>query len=128
MDTQRRHVSLEDLVGSWIVGANHERIGRVVDVQVSPGPTCRVTGLMYGRSSWLYRLHVLEPLVRRFGMHVAVHVIPWQAVERFERFTVKLKPGWEGEARHIDVTPEADPGGGEDAPAHISGSREPGLE
>jgi sporulation protein YlmC with PRC-barrel domain len=97
MDKNERQFFLEDLVGSQILSPDNQRVGHVVDVQVAPQADFRVTGLLYGPYGWLHRLRVLEPLMRRLGMHTRVHVIPWRSVERFERFTVTLKPGWETE-------------------------------
>jgi len=108
MATQDGEFYLEDLIGSKIVSPDRRRVGHVVDVQVTRTPEHRVTGLMYGRYGWLYRLHVLEPYVRSLGLHATVHVIPWRAVDRFERFTVTLKPGWEEADEALDVTPEAE--------------------
>lgn len=84
---------MEDLIGSKIVTAEGQEIGHVVDALISEGPEYCVTHLLYGRSGWLYRLHVFEPITQKFGLHVPSHVIPWEAVERFERFTVTLKSG-----------------------------------
>jgi hypothetical protein len=97
METSDRQFYLEDLVGSQILSPDRHRVGHVVDVQVSPDPDFRVTALLYGRYGWLHRLRVLEPLMRRLGMREIARIIPWRAVDRFERFTVTLKAGWEDE-------------------------------
>ena len=97
METTDRRFYLEDLVGSQILSFDRHHVGHVVDVQVSPAPDFRVTGLLYGRYGWLHRLRVLEPLMHRLGMRATARIIPWRAVDRFERFTVTLKSGWEDE-------------------------------
>lgn len=98
MDTQTREFYIEDLIGSRIVSSERQYIGHVVDVEVSPGPERRVTGLLYGRASWLYRLHILHP-VQHSGLPAEIHVIPWRAVADFQRFIVTLKPDWQAEER-----------------------------
>jgi hypothetical protein len=107
METHHRQFYLEDLVGSRIVSPDRRLVGHVVDVQVSPAAGFRVTGLMYGRYGWLYRLHVLEPFVRRLDLRATIQVIPWRAVDHFEHFTVTLKPGWQDMERYLDVKSEA---------------------
>lgn len=82
---------LEDLIGSKIVSAEGKHIGRVVDVRIATTPNYHVTGLLYGGSGWLNRLHVFDTLTHRFGLHADPHIIPWDAVTRFEHFTVTLK-------------------------------------
>jgi sporulation protein YlmC with PRC-barrel domain len=86
-------ISIEDLVGSKIVTSEGKEIGRVVDVQVSPGPKYKVVALVFGRYGWLYRFHVLQPFVKTFGLRHEPRTVPWDAVKCFEHFTVTLKPG-----------------------------------
>jgi sporulation protein YlmC with PRC-barrel domain len=86
---------LEDLIGSKIVTADGKSIGRVVDIQVSTGPEHEVSALIFGKYAWLYRLHVLRPFARTFGFQHQPCIVPWSAVDRFERFVVTLKAGQE---------------------------------
>lgn len=88
---------IEDLIGSKVVTAEGQPLGRVVDIQITAGPYYEVIALILGEVAWLYRFNVLQPFVRRFGLHLKPHVILWDAVKTFERFTVTLKPGmtWE---------------------------------
>lgn len=95
---------LEDLIGSHILNSGHQFIGHVVEVAVTPAPEYRVIGLMYGRSSWLYRLRVLEPLLLWFSARGPVRMIAWRAVARVERFTVILAPGWEAADEALEPT------------------------
>ena len=92
-------VSMADLIGSKIVTADGKKIGHVVDIEVTRGPEYEVTGLVFGRYAWLYRFDVLYPFARAFGLDVEPDTIPWHAVERFEQFTVILKPGREHEIK-----------------------------
>jgi sporulation protein YlmC with PRC-barrel domain len=85
-------ISIADLIGSKIVTAEGKKIGHVVDIEVTHGPVYEVTGLVFGRYAWLYRFDVLYPFARAFGLDVEPDTIPWHAVERFEQFTVILKP------------------------------------
>ncbi len=101
MDTQTREFYIEDLIGSRIVNSERQYIGHVVDVEVSPGPERRVTGLLYGRASWLYRLHILQP-VQQSGLRAEIHIIPWKAVAGFQHFIITLKPDWQAEERGSD--------------------------
>ena len=52
-----------------------------------------VTKLVYGKSAWLYRFHVLFSLAEAIGIHNAIHTISWSSVAAFERSVVRLKPG-----------------------------------
>jgi len=93
MPGNRPTMYIEDLVGSRIITAEGKKIGRVVDVQVTPDPEHVVTALVFGRYGWLYRFHVLQPFAETFGLRHEPRTIPWDAVKRFEHFTVTLKPG-----------------------------------
>src|SRR4051812_19178336 len=87
-------LTIEDLVGSRVVTAEGKQVGRVIEVQATPGPEYRVTGLDVGLSAWLDRLHLLGRLVAR-GTDIKPRTASWDDVDRYERFTVILKPGRE---------------------------------
>lgn len=101
-----RHLLIEDLIGSKIVSADGRQVGHVVEVRVSPGPVHRILSLLYGRYGWLSRLHMHRSARNTLGLHVVPHEVPWEAVDRFERFTVWLKPDWD--ARRAPVPPEVE--------------------
>ncbi|GAC1342452.1 MAG: hypothetical protein NVSMB27_01350 [Ktedonobacteraceae bacterium] len=82
---------ITDLVGCKIVTAEGKKIGHVVDIQVTRGPLHEVTALVFGRYAWLYRFDVLHPFAKTFGIQAEPQLVPWEAVERFERFVVTLK-------------------------------------
>jgi sporulation protein YlmC with PRC-barrel domain len=86
-----------DLLGSKIVTSEGKKIGHVVDIQITLGQEHKVTALVYGRHGWLFRWHVLRPFAEQFGLRFEPDTIPWDAVNRFERLTVTLKPGCGGE-------------------------------
>jgi len=88
-------LSIGDLLGSKIVTSDGKKIGHVVDIEITPGREQKVTALIYGKHGWLYRWHVLHPFAEKFGLRVDPDKVPWEAVERFEHLTVKLKPGRE---------------------------------
>lgn len=92
---KRTRMFLADLIGSKIVTAEGKRVGRVVDVQISMYPEHEVSALIFGEYAWLYRLHVLRPLAKTFGLHHQPQIVPWSAVDRFEHFVVTLKAGQE---------------------------------
>ena len=97
-----RRISLADLVGSKIVTAEGKYVGHVVDAHLVPNRSYRVTELVYGTRAWLARLDVLgvlAGLVRPTTERHAPHAIPWEAVDRYERFVVYLKPGYEPDAK-----------------------------
>lgn len=87
-----RKMLIGDLISSKVVTADGKKVGRVVDVEVSAGPEYRVIGLDYGLHAWLYRVHVLRPLTRLLSGHEEPCTIPWDAVDRFENWTIWLKP------------------------------------
>lgn len=101
-----RTIRIADLIGSKVVTADGRKLGRVVDLQLSPGPTYRLTGVVYGRYGWLSRLHVLHLVERFLGDRAKACNLPWEAVDRFEGFKVTLKRGGEGAA-----APEGGEGG-----------------
>jgi hypothetical protein len=70
-------------------------VGRVIEVQVTPGPEYRVLGLDVGLTGWLERLHLLGRLVALLGTDIKRRTASWDDVDRYERFTVTLKPGRE---------------------------------
>jgi hypothetical protein len=84
-----------DLLGSKVVTAEGKTLDHMVDIEITHSPEQEVTALVYGTHGWLYRWHVLYPFAQKFGLSVESYKVPWNAVESFEDFTVKLKPGWE---------------------------------
>lgn len=80
---------LADLIGSRVVTAAGQRLGHVVEIEVSLGPEYRVLALLLGRSGWLDRFGLWRPKRSRGRRR---QVIPWLAVERFERCTITLRP------------------------------------
>jgi hypothetical protein len=95
MSDARQTLTIEELVGSKVVTAEGKRVGRVIEVQVTPGPEYRVIGLDVGLSAWLDRLHLLGRLVALRGEDIKPRMASWDDVDRYERFTVTLKPGRE---------------------------------
>ena len=95
MSQIRTSMFIADLVGSKIVTAEGKRVGRVVDIQISLGPEHEVSALIFGEYAWLYRFHVLRPFARTFGLRHRPQIVPWSAVDRFERSVVTLKVGQE---------------------------------
>lgn len=86
---------LENLLDKKIVTADGKVIGHIFDIQLSRDGQFRVTALMYGQQSLLYRLHVYEPVARAFHLKQQPKTIPWEAVERFDHTSVHLKQGFE---------------------------------
>lgn len=86
---------LEELLNKKIVTADGKTIGHVFDIQLSRDGEHRVTALMYGESSLLYRLHIYEPVARAFRLKHKPQTIPWDAVEHVNRAGVRLKRGYE---------------------------------
>jgi sporulation protein YlmC with PRC-barrel domain len=104
MPDARKTVTMEDLVGSKLVTAEGKQVGRVTEVQVTPGPEYRVIGLDVGLTAWLERLHLLGRLVALRGTDIKPRTASWDDVDRYERFTVVLKP--ERELRESSATVE----------------------
>ncbi len=93
-----KQIYIEDIIGSKIATSSGKRIGRVVDMLIASPQQKRIEALIYGRIAWLYRFHILHPLAATFGLRLDPHMIPWDAVERFDHATVWLKPGHERRA------------------------------
>jgi sporulation protein YlmC with PRC-barrel domain len=90
-ETQR----IEELLGKKIVTASGKVLGHVFDIQLSRDGAHRVTDLMYGQRSLLFRLHVYKPISSAFHLKEQPKTIPWEAVERVERSAVCLKAGYD---------------------------------
>ncbi len=86
---------VEELMSKRIITAGGKMVGHVFDIELSRDGEYRVTALMYGQKSLLYRLHVYKPVARAFRLKQKPETIPWQAVEYFDRTVVRLKPGYE---------------------------------
>jgi sporulation protein YlmC with PRC-barrel domain len=95
----QRRITVEDLVGSNIVTADGKRVGRIVEIHVSPGPDYRVVELLFGRYGWLDRLNLLRLIHGKYRPIVESERISWDAVASFQRFTVTLKPGHDRKPR-----------------------------
>jgi sporulation protein YlmC with PRC-barrel domain len=93
--TSRTIIRIEDLIGSKIVTAEGKKLGRVVDIHVTREREPEVIALVYGHLAWLYRLGVLYPFSQVFHLKFHPYIVPWSAVEKFERLTVTLKPEFE---------------------------------
>lgn len=96
--SRRTIIRIEDLIGSKIITADGRRLGKVVDIHITREREPEVIALVYGQSGWLYRLGVLVPFSRLFGLPFTPHTVAWKDVATFEHLTVKLKPGYEIEA------------------------------
>lgn len=86
---------LEELLYKKIITAEGKTIGHVFDIQISRDGTFRITALMYGEKSLLYRLHTYETFARVFQFKQKPKTIPWEGVERFDYKAVHLKPGFD---------------------------------
>ncbi len=91
MARSARTIYIEDLIRSKIVAADGTELGRVVDLEIEPGHEYRVTALVFGAVSWLYRLNVLEALASHLGKRLQPRKVRWQDVDRWEPFTVILR-------------------------------------
>ncbi len=101
MESRRRGLRISDLLGCRIVTAEGKVIGHVADVQLTPGPEFRVTALLFGRRSWLYRLHVLNPLAERASAPAELDRVAWEAVAHIKHGTIKLKEGYQPEKQVV---------------------------
>lgn len=86
-----RTIRIGDLIGSRVVTAEGQTIGRVAEVRATRQPPHRVTELDLGPTGWLERLNVTA-LVGR-GRAGDPQRLPWDAVARFEGGVIVLKPG-----------------------------------
>ena len=93
MPAARKIITIEDLVGSKVVTAEGNQVGRVTEIQVTPGPEYRVIRFDIGLSAWLDRLNLLGRLVAVRGKEIKPRAAYWDDVDRYEHFTVTLKPG-----------------------------------
>ncbi len=90
--TSRR---LEEILYKKIITADGHIIGHVFDIQVSQDGAFRITALMYGEKSLLFRLHTYEIVARAFHFNQKPKTITWEAVEHFDHKAIHLKPGYE---------------------------------
>jgi sporulation protein YlmC with PRC-barrel domain len=93
VEKKKQIISLSDLIDSKVVTAEGEKVGRVVDVQVTPHPPHEVLALICGSLGWLERLAILRPFIKAFGREPKQKNVPWEAVDRYENLKVYLKPG-----------------------------------
>ncbi len=91
---------LEELLYKKIITADGKNIGHVFDIQVSQDGTFRITALMYGEKSLLFRLHTYEVFARVFHFKQKPKTIPWEGVERFDHKAIHLKPEYEPKYNH----------------------------
>ncbi len=84
-------LSIARILNSHIVTANHRRIGRVVDIEVSPDQSYQVTALLFGSYGWFVRLRILQRLMTQLGVSVKPHRIPWCGVAHIEPGKVILR-------------------------------------
>lgn len=82
---------LEELLNKKIITAEGKTLGHIFDIQLSRDGKHRVTALMYGENSLLYRLHVYEPLARALHLKHKPKTIPWESVDHFDSSGVYLK-------------------------------------
>jgi len=85
---------LEELLFKKIITANGKMLGHVFDIQLSRDGEHRVTALMYGKNSLLFRLHTYEPFARVFRLKQKPKTIPWEVVENADHAAIHLKPGY----------------------------------
>jgi sporulation protein YlmC with PRC-barrel domain len=86
---------LEELLDKKIMSADGKVVGHVFDIQLSRDGENRVTALMYGKQSLLFRLHVYKPAAIAFRLEQQPQVIPWEAVEHVDHAAVRLKAGYQ---------------------------------
>src|SRR5947199_10747411 len=86
---------LEELLYKKIITADGKMIGHVFDIQLSRDGEHRVTALMYGTNSLLFRLHTYEPLARVFRLNQKHKTIRWEVVENIDHTAINLKPAYE---------------------------------
>lgn len=92
MSETPRTIRIGDLIGSTVVTADGQRVGRVADIAVTPRAPYAVTELDLGAAGWLERMGI----ARLFGVGPhdgrEAHRVPWAEVAAFDGRTVTLKP------------------------------------
>ena len=94
-----RRLRIGDLIGSKVVTADGETIGKVAEVRATKAAPHRVTELVVGAAAWLERLDIGAVFGRGQGEKRKPHRVPWDAVAIVEVGTIRLKPGREGDRR-----------------------------
>ena len=87
--------NLEELLYKKIITADGKMIGHVFDIQISRDGEFRITTIMYGEKSLLFRLHANEPFARAFRFNRNPKTIPWEDVENIDQTAIHLKSGYE---------------------------------
>jgi sporulation protein YlmC with PRC-barrel domain len=86
--------NLEELLYKKIITAEGKLIGHVFDIQISRDGEFRITALMYGEKSMLFRLHTHEPFARVFRFNQKPNTISWEEVENIDHAAIHLKSGY----------------------------------
>lgn len=94
------HLSVSVLLNKKVITAEGKVLGRVADVQLTPGPEYRIIALFVGPYAMLYRLHMLNPFASSPTQPPRPDSVPWEAVDCIERTTIRLKPGYKHEKVH----------------------------
>jgi sporulation protein YlmC with PRC-barrel domain len=82
---------LADLIGSKVITADGKKRGHVVDVVVTADAPHRLLALEVGVAAWLDRLNMTR-LTKRHRFPSSRQRIPWEHVDRVEKYTIHLKP------------------------------------
>jgi sporulation protein YlmC with PRC-barrel domain len=85
---------LEELLYKKILTSDGKLIGHVFDIQISRDGEFRITALMYGEKSLIFRLHAYEPFARVFRFNQKPKTIPWEDVENIDHEAIHLKTGY----------------------------------
>ena len=99
MTARPRTIRIADLIGSTVVTAEGDRVGRVADILVTRRSPHRVAELDLGTAGWSERLGIDHVFGLGREAVRAPHRIPWDAVAAFDGRTVTLKPGRGGSVR-----------------------------
>ena|SRR5215469_9172443 len=91
---------LQELLYKRILTADGKMIGHVFDIQISRDGAFRITALMYGEKSLLFRLHTYELFARVFRFKQKPKTISWENVEKIDHKAIHLKPGYEPKNDH----------------------------
>ena len=82
---------ISKLLGLPIITAEGKKIGRVVDIVLTPEAPHKIVGLLYGEGGWQHRLHLLNPFAKVDSSPKKPDMISWDRVERIERSKVLLR-------------------------------------